>query len=181
MHKPIIRLSLVFVALALIGAGCYKKATNATNQSNANAAAGTTLNNNSALNETLNANASVNANAAINQNANATTNVNAATLNANTGSANANTGASTAVENKSVAIEGSAFSPASLTVKKGAKVTWTNQDSFQHTVTVDSGSGPASGQLSQGQSYSYTFNTVGVYSYHCADHSFMTATVTVTE
>ncbi len=79
-----------------------------------------------------------------------------------------------------VTIQGMAFSPSSLTVTKGTKVTWTNQDSAAHTVTGDAG-GPASGQLGKGQSYSYTFSTTGTFAYHCANHSYMTGSVTVTQ
>ncbi len=78
----------------------------------------------------------------------------------------------------SVTISGFAFSPASLSVTKGTKVTWTNNDAASHTVTGSTG--PSSGTLSAGSTYSYTFDTAGTFSYHCAFHSGMTGTVTVT-
>ncbi len=82
----------------------------------------------------------------------------------------------------SVTIQNFAFSPSAITVKKGTTVTWTNKDSTTHTVTeVDSKSGPNSGNLEPGKSYSFTFNTPGMFSYHCAIHTNMTGTVTVTE
>jgi len=81
-----------------------------------------------------------------------------------------------------VTIQNFAFSPASITVKKGTKVTWTNKDSTTHTVTeTDSQKGPDSGNLSPGNSYSFTFDTAGTYHYHCSIHTTMTGTVTVTE
>lgn len=80
----------------------------------------------------------------------------------------------------SVSISNFAFTSAALTVKKGTKVTWTNQDSVGHTVTGDSG-GPGSSLLSQSASYSFTFNTVGTFPYHCSPHPFMKGTITVTE
>lgn len=80
----------------------------------------------------------------------------------------------------SVSIANFAFAPAPLTVKKGTKVTWTNQDSVGHTATGDS-DGPASSLLNQGGSYSFTFDTVGTFPYHCSPHPFMKGTVTVTE
>lgn len=78
----------------------------------------------------------------------------------------------------SVAISGFKFAPATITINKGDTVTWTNNDSAPHTVTGDNG-GPSSGQLSKGQSYSYTFTAAGTFPYHCAVHPMMTATVVV--
>jgi len=79
-----------------------------------------------------------------------------------------------------VSISGFKFNPGTLSVKKGTKVTWTNEDSAGHTVTGDNG-GPASALLNKGQSYSFTFTSVGSFPYHCAPHPFMQGTVTVTE
>lgn len=77
-------------------------------------------------------------------------------------------------------IANNAFAPATLTVKKGSTVTWTNSDSVPHTVTGDNG-GPSSERLSNGQSYSYVFDTAGTFAYHCAVHPSMHGTVVVTE
>lgn len=79
-----------------------------------------------------------------------------------------------------VTIAGMAFSPATITVKKGTSVTWTNNDSVSHTVTGNNG-GPNSSTLGNGQSYSFTFNTTGTFKYICAIHPSMTGTVIVTE
>jgi plastocyanin len=79
-----------------------------------------------------------------------------------------------------VAITNFAFSPATLTVKKGTTVIWTNNDSAPHTVTGDNG-GPSGSAISQGGTYSYTFNTVGSFPYHCSIHPSMKATVQVTD
>ena len=79
----------------------------------------------------------------------------------------------------SVSIAGFSFSPATLRVKKGATVTWTNTDSAPHTVTGDQG-GETSGTLAQGQSYSFTFDALGTFPYHCRFHSGMRGTVEVT-
>jgi plastocyanin len=82
----------------------------------------------------------------------------------------------------SVTIENFAFSPASITVKAGTTVTWTNKDSATHTVTeTDSQTGPNSGDLATGKSYSFKFDTAGTYKYHCSIHPDMTGTVTVTQ
>jgi plastocyanin len=77
-----------------------------------------------------------------------------------------------------VAISGNAFSPASLTVKVGDTITWTNNDSVSHTVTADDRSFD-SGSLAQGASFSFTYQKAGTYTYHCSIHPSMTATVVV--
>jgi plastocyanin len=82
----------------------------------------------------------------------------------------------------SVTIKDFAFSPASITVKKGTTVTWTNSDTTTHTVTESDGqTGPDSGSLPSGKTYSFTFNTTGTFKYKCTLHPNMTGTVTVTE
>lgn len=82
----------------------------------------------------------------------------------------------------SVVIENFAFSPSNITVKKGTTVSWTNKDSTAHTVTEnDSQTGPDSGNLANGKSYSFTYNAVGTFKYHCSIHPNMVGTVTVTE
>jgi plastocyanin len=56
-----------------------------------------------------------------------------------------------------------------VTVKVGTKVTWTNLDAAQHTVTADDKSFD-SGVLAKGQSFSFTFTKAGTVSYYCAIH-----------
>jgi plastocyanin len=75
-----------------------------------------------------------------------------------------------------VSIQNFAFVPADITVSQGAWVMWTNRDSTTHTVT---GQGWVSGNLGQGQTYSYTFNTPGEYAYSCSFHPYMQGKVTV--
>jgi plastocyanin len=83
-------------------------------------------------------------------------------------------------ETHHVDIMGFAYMPAELTIEAGDTVTWHNHDSAPHTVTVSDG--PVtfnSGNLAQGQTYSYTFSAEGLYEYYCAVHPSMTASVTV--
>ncbi len=82
-----------------------------------------------------------------------------------------------------VTIQNFAYTPATIAVKVGTKVTWTNKDSVNHTVTADtaSTSAPASGSIAQNEAYSFTFNKAGTYAYHCAPHPYMHGTVIVTE
>jgi amicyanin len=71
-----------------------------------------------------------------------------------------------------------AYQMANIQVRVGTTVTWTNQDNVPHSVTFKNGM-KDSGLLSQGQSFSYTFNTPGTYQYYCTVHPYMVATVTV--
>lgn len=82
------------------------------------------------------------------------------------------------VSHISISIQNLAFTPASVTVHKGTTVTWTNRDSVSHTVTGDNG-GPSSSAISSGESYSYTFNALGTFPYHCSIHPSMVASVQV--
>jgi len=80
-----------------------------------------------------------------------------------------------------VKIANYAFAPAKLTVSVGTTVTWTNEDTAPHTVTISSGPVKfSSPSLNKGDTFSYTFKTPGTYSYYCAVHPNMTATVLVT-
>ena len=78
-----------------------------------------------------------------------------------------------------VSIKDFAFSPASDSVPTGSKVTWTNNDTTAHTVTFDDGSAD-SGNLAPGSTFDHTFASAGTFAYHCAIHSQMHGTVTVT-
>lgn len=90
----------------------------------------------------------------------------------------------TATEN--IAIQSFAFgSGGSVTVKKGTRVTWTNNDTAPHTVTSTQG-GVAngtfeSGNLNSGSSFTFTFDTPGTYTYICKYHPSMKGTIIVTE
>ena len=79
-----------------------------------------------------------------------------------------------------VAISNYAFAPAALSVPVGTTVTWTNDDTAPHTVTVSSGPQTfSSPQLSRGDTFSFTFTKAGTYEYYCAVHPSMVASVTV--
>lgn len=100
----------------------------------------------------------------------------------NTSSNSTQNSSSTSQSAHAVTISNFSFSPATLTVKKGTTVTWTNQDSVAHTVTeTDGKTGPDSASLGKGQTYSFTYTTAGTFTYHCKIHPDMTGTVTVTQ
>src|SRR5579884_1254050 len=76
-----------------------------------------------------------------------------------------------------------AFSPATLTVKVGTTVIWTNTTSAPHTVTSDDGktfdSGSSNPVSPQGGTFKFTFTKPGTYTYHCQFHPYMKATIIV--
>jgi plastocyanin len=72
------------------------------------------------------------------------------------------------------------FSPNPVEVKVGETVTWINDDSGRHTVTSKDGFFD-SGMMGKGQSFSYTFDKAGEYTYHCEPHPNMVGTVVVIE
>ncbi len=82
------------------------------------------------------------------------------------------------VEGSQVTIQNFQFAPDALTVPVGTTVTWTNRDEDTHTVT-EANKRFSSKVLDPGQAFSYTFTAPGTYSYHCAIHPNMTATVIV--
>lgn len=77
-----------------------------------------------------------------------------------------------------VEIKGFAYGPADMTVKVGDTVTWTNQDSAVHDVVADDGTFE-SGDLGQGDTFEYTADKAGTFSYVCTYHAQMKATLTV--
>jgi len=75
-----------------------------------------------------------------------------------------------------IAIREFQFNPDTLRVPAGATVTWVNcEESFAnepHTATDDGGSW-GSEELSPTEIYTYRFDEVGVFRYHCDPHPFM--------
>jgi plastocyanin len=78
----------------------------------------------------------------------------------------------------SVSIANLNFDPATVTVNVGDTVTWTNNDSVDHTATANGGSFDT-GSIGNGQSDSVTFTAAGNFPYHCSLHPQMTGTVVV--
>ncbi len=81
---------------------------------------------------------------------------------------------------------GPGYSPSAITIVIGVNntVTWTNNDDTAHTVTPSETPSPGSwsfgsGNMNPGEVYSFTFTVPGNYTYTCAYHSFMFASITV--
>lgn len=78
-----------------------------------------------------------------------------------------------------VTIENFAFSPQTLHIAPGTTVIWTNKDSVAHTVTSDANAWTDSGSIATSATFSHTFTAAGTFTYHCAIHPSMTATIVV--
>ena len=72
------------------------------------------------------------------------------------------------------------FEPASITIPKGAQVVWTNASDAPHTVTSNDNTFKTPSNLMEHQTFMMVFNTTGTFAYHCAIHTYMTGTITVT-
>lgn len=77
-----------------------------------------------------------------------------------------------------VSIANMAYTPATITVSAGTKITWMNNDNMTHTVTADDESFD-SGNIAPGSSFSRTFSVKGTFSYHCTIHPNMLGKVVV--
>jgi len=77
-----------------------------------------------------------------------------------------------------VGIKDFTFAPSPLTVAPGTTVTWTNHDEETHTITSTSGAFGSAG-LSHEETFAQTFARPGTYTYFCALHPQMKATVVV--
>ena len=78
-----------------------------------------------------------------------------------------------------VTIKDFKFSPASDTVKEGARVAVTNEDSTAHTATADDGHSFDTGTLADGASKTISVSKPGSYAYHCSIQPFMHGTLVV--
>ena len=78
-----------------------------------------------------------------------------------------------------VSIKDLAFSPKTLSVKAGAKVTVKNNDGTTHTFTANKGAFDT-GDIDGGSSATVTVKKPGTYAYHCEIHNFMKGTIKAT-
>jgi plastocyanin len=78
-----------------------------------------------------------------------------------------------------VSIDNFTFTPASLTVKAGTTVTWTNRDDIPHGIASSDNGFKKSKALDTDDSYSFTFTTPGTFKYFCYIHPHMVGTIVV--
>jgi plastocyanin len=77
-----------------------------------------------------------------------------------------------------VSIKDFAYSSQTLTIPKGSKVTFTNKDTIEHTVTAKDGSFNT-GLFGKGESKTITFSEAGEFQIYCKPHPFMKAKIIV--
>jgi len=96
-------------------------------------------------------------------------------------SASAASSGSTAVAGAAqIVIDNFTFSPATLTVTPGEKVTVVNKDSTTHTLTATGNKAFDTGDIASGATTTFTApSTAGSYPYICTIHQFMHGTLTV--
>jgi len=70
------------------------------------------------------------------------------------------------------------FDPTRIQVPVGTTVNWENQGGTIHTVTAQNRAFD-SGDMSAGQTYSFTFDTAGSYIYLCSPHPWMIGQIIV--
>lgn len=75
-------------------------------------------------------------------------------------------------------MKGSAYSPADITLVPGSKIVWMNDDNMIHTVTANDSSF-SSADINPGATYTRTFDSLGIYNYHCMHHPGMTGVVKI--
>jgi plastocyanin len=78
-----------------------------------------------------------------------------------------------------VTIDNFSFTPATVTVKAGTTVTWTNKDDIPHGIGATNNAFPKSKALDTDDSYSFTFTTPGTYQYFCYLHPKMVGSIVV--
>lgn len=91
-----------------------------------------------------------------------------------------NPASNSSVSTSAVSIENMAFNPPNASISSGTTVTWTNNDSTTHQVESDGNlSNLLSGEIAPGQTYTFTFNQTGTYTYHCKIHPNMNGQIVV--
>jgi plastocyanin len=78
-----------------------------------------------------------------------------------------------------ISIDNFTFNPATVTVKAGATVTWTNKDDIPHGIAATGNTFARSKAMDTDGTYSFTFTTPGTYKYFCYMHPQMTGTIVV--
>ena len=86
---------------------------------------------------------------------------------------------SAAANKNTIEIKDFNFSPKTLTVKSGEKITWINRDEEPHTVVSVEKQFKKSPPLDTDQEFTITVGAPGTYTYFCSVHPKMTGTIVV--
>lgn len=78
-----------------------------------------------------------------------------------------------------VEIINTGFAPALIDIEAGTTVRWTNQDPIKHEIAFADLLIDDSGIISEGETFFYTFDTPGEYTFACGPHPGMSGTVVV--
>ena len=79
-----------------------------------------------------------------------------------------------------IAVSDTSFSPGDLTASVGDTITVTNTGQLEHSWTSDEAS-IDSGVLPPGESFTFTVETAGTFTFHCTVHPEMTGTITIND
>lgn len=91
----------------------------------------------------------------------------------------------TNMQQVAIAITDSGPRPGDLKIKKGSRVTWTNQTVSEHSIAIESvnnnTTSPGGEKLTKGQSDSFSFDVTGDYIFHCGIHQDIEGSITVVD
>jgi len=79
-------------------------------------------------------------------------------------------GGASVKETSDVSMTGNQFQPRNIHIDTEATVTWTNDDSFEHTVTSASDNWSKDTSVAAGEQTTHTFENGGVYDVYCTIH-----------
>ncbi len=72
-----------------------------------------------------------------------------------------------------------AYSPKTIVVHLGDRITFRNSSNAPHTITVDHGHAFDSGNIAIGKSWTFTVKHIGSFPYHCSYHALMHGKIVV--
>jgi len=87
----------------------------------------------------------------------------------------------TANGSQAISIKDFSFTPASLSIRPGDSVTWTNADGAAHSIKSADQIFDSPDRIDPTMSFSFTFATPGTYTYICGVHPSMKGTVEVAD
>jgi len=96
------------------------------------------------------------------------------------GSSSSTSGDTAASGEVEVAIKDFLFKDATVTVAKGTKITWTNEDSAVHSVvSSEKGVFASAPTMEQNATFTFTADKSGTIDYICGIHNYMKGTIVV--